>query len=140
MGRDILTEASAPNGGGFADWGRLSRDEIIRRTKELAAHEVKKWEEVLATPNDEFDCCIISGVHRRKLIEKLPACPLQKKLIEAEAHLSVFTAALSKREIFKTDQLEMSDHQYGPWEPLSLCGSAKRFVRVKPSEFEGLST
>lgn len=72
MSTDILTEASAPNGGGFADWGRLSRDEIIRRTKELAAYEVEKWSKVLATPDEDFDCRIISGIHRRKLIEKLP--------------------------------------------------------------------
>lgn len=73
MSRDLLTEASAPSGGGFADWGRLTRDEIIRRTKELATYEVEKWSKVLATPDDDFDCRIIEGVHKRRLVMKLPA-------------------------------------------------------------------
>ena len=70
---DILTVAHAPgvSGGGFMDWGRLSRNEIIKRTKELAAHEIDKWQKVLATPDEAFDCRIVRGVHKQKLIEQL---------------------------------------------------------------------
>jgi hypothetical protein len=72
---DIMTVAAAPGvfGGSYMDYGRLTRSDIIRRTKELAAHEVKKWGEVLATPDDEFDVRIVRGVHKMALVEELPA-------------------------------------------------------------------
>lgn len=76
---EIMTVAAAPGtfGGAYMDYGRLPREEIIRRTKELAAHEKKKWEEVLATPDDEFDVRVVRGVHKMALVEKLPPprCP-----------------------------------------------------------------
>ena len=73
MSSDIMTVAAAPGvfGGAYMDYGRLSRAEIIRRTKELAAHEKKKWEEVLATPDGEFDVRIVRGVHKMALVEIL---------------------------------------------------------------------
>lgn len=68
-----MTVAAAPGvfGGAYMDYGRLSRAEIIRRTKELAAHEVKKWSEVLETTDDSFDVRVVRGVHRMALIEQL---------------------------------------------------------------------
>lgn len=74
MSSDIMTVASAPgvSGGGYMDYGRLSRAEIIRRTKELAAHEAKKWSAVLSMPDDEFVVRIVRGVHKQALIERLP--------------------------------------------------------------------
>lgn len=75
MASEIMTRATVPGlfGGGYMDYGRLSRAEIIRRTKELAAHEVKKWQQVLATPDDEFDCRVVRGPLKQTLIEELPA-------------------------------------------------------------------
>ncbi len=75
MSSEIMTVAAAPGsfGGAYMDYGRLPRAEIIRRTKEVAAHEVKKWGEVLATPDDEFDVRVVRGVHKMALVEKLEA-------------------------------------------------------------------
>jgi len=74
---EIMTVASAPGkfGGAYMDYGRLPRAEIIRRTKEIAAHEVKKWQEVLDTSDDEFDVRIVRGVNKQKLIKELPHSP-----------------------------------------------------------------
>ena len=73
MSSDVMTVASTPGvfGGGYMDYGRLSRAEIIRRTKELAKHEVNKWQSVLATADDDFDVRIVRGVHKQALIERL---------------------------------------------------------------------
>ena len=73
MAKDLMTVANAPGvfGGGFMDWGRLSRAEIIKRTKEVAAGEVEKWGKVLATPDDAFDCRVVRGVHKQDLVERL---------------------------------------------------------------------
>lgn len=75
MANEIMTEAHAPGvfGGGFMDYGRLSRDEIIKRTKEFAAHEKEKWEKVLATADDDFDVRVVRGIHKQALVERLPA-------------------------------------------------------------------
>lgn len=77
MSSDILTVAHAPNvfGGGFMDYGSLSRSEIIRRTKELATHEKDKWEKVLATPDDEFLVRVVRGSRKQELIEELLPSP-----------------------------------------------------------------
>lgn len=42
----VLTVASVPGAfdGGYADWGRLSRAEIIKRTCAVAAHKQKLLE------------------------------------------------------------------------------------------------
>lgn len=78
---EIMTVATAPGafGGAYMDYGRLSRVEIIRRTKELAAHEVKKWQQVLDTSDAEFDVRIVRGVHKQKLIEELPPSPQESE-------------------------------------------------------------
>lgn len=70
---EIMTVAHARGifGGGLMDYGRLTRAEIIRRTREMAASEKEKWEKVLATPDDEFDVRVVRGVHRQALIERL---------------------------------------------------------------------
>lgn len=80
MASDILTVANAPGvfGGGIMDYGRLPREEIIKRLKEFAAHEKDKWEKVLATPDDAFDCRIVRGVHKQELIERLMPQPKQE--------------------------------------------------------------
>lgn len=72
---DIMTVAHAPgiSGGGFMDYGRLTRAEIIKRTKEMAASEVAKWEKVLATPDDAFDVRVVRGPLVQRLIERLQA-------------------------------------------------------------------
>jgi len=70
---DIMTVAAVPGcfGGGYMDYGRLSRGEIIRRTKELAAYEVKKWQQVLDTSDDVFDVRVVRGARKMDLIEQL---------------------------------------------------------------------
>lgn len=71
---DVMTVAHAPgvSGGGLMDYGRMTRSEIIRRTKELASHEMAKWGKVLAMPDDEFDVRVVRGVYKQTLIERLP--------------------------------------------------------------------
>lgn len=73
MASEIMTVAHAPgvSGGGYMDYGRLSRAEIIQKTKELAAYEVKKWGKVLDMPDDDFDVRIVRGVHKQHLVERL---------------------------------------------------------------------
>lgn len=73
MSSEIMTVAAVPGcfGGAYMDYGRLSRAEIIRRTKELAAHEVKKWQEVLDTADDIFDVRVVRGARKMDLIEHL---------------------------------------------------------------------
>ena len=68
-----MTSARAPGvfGGSFMNYGRLSRAEIIRQTKDLAAHEKDKWEKVLATPDDKFDVRVVRGTRKQELIERL---------------------------------------------------------------------
>ena len=77
MSSEIMTVAAAPGtfGGAYMDYGRLPRSEIIRRTKELAAHEVRKWQEVLDTADDLFDVRVVRGVHKQKLVEVLSPTP-----------------------------------------------------------------
>lgn len=68
-----MTVAAVPGcfGGAYMDYGRLPRAEIIRRTKELAAHEVKKWQEVLDASDDVFDVRVVRGTRKMDLIEHL---------------------------------------------------------------------
>jgi hypothetical protein len=70
---DILTVADVPGvfGAGFMNYGRLSRAEIIRQTKELYAYNKEVAEKVLATPDDDFDVRIVRGVHVQHLVERL---------------------------------------------------------------------
>lgn len=70
---NILTVASVPGvfGGGYMDWGRLSREEIIKRTRAVATHEKEKWEAVLAASDEQFDVKVVQGVHTQKLLERL---------------------------------------------------------------------
>lgn len=71
MARDILTAASLPGVPGFMDWGRLSRAEIIKRTREVAAHNKEQAEKLLSAPDDAFDVRVVEGVQKMKLIERL---------------------------------------------------------------------
>ena len=51
--------------------GKLSRADIIKRTKEVAKAEKEKWEKVLATEDCDFTVRIVLGVHKQKLIKHL---------------------------------------------------------------------
>lgn len=73
MSSDILTVARVPgiSGAVFMAWDRLSRAEIIKLAKEQAAYEKEKWEKVLATTDDQFECRIVRGLYKQELVEKL---------------------------------------------------------------------
>ena len=71
MSRDILTVASLPGVPGLMDWGRLSRPEIIRRTKEMAAHQKEQAEKLLNAPDDAFNVRVVRGIQKQELIEQL---------------------------------------------------------------------
>ena len=68
---DILTSCHLKGVGGMDEWGRLTRAEIIQRTREMARHDKERAEKILAAPDEAFDCKIISGPLVRKLVEKL---------------------------------------------------------------------
>ncbi len=70
---DIITVAHARGvfGGGLMEYGRLTRAEMIKRIREMAASEKEKWEKVLALPDEEFDVRVVRGVHKKALIERL---------------------------------------------------------------------
>jgi hypothetical protein len=71
MSKNILTVASLPGVPGLADWGRLSRAEIIKRTREMAAHEKAKAEKILSARDEDFNVRVVEGVHKQKLITRL---------------------------------------------------------------------
>jgi hypothetical protein len=74
---EIMTVAHAKGifGGGMMDYGRMTRAEIIKRTKDMATCEKEKWEKVLATPDDQFDVRVVRGTQKQELIERLlPDC------------------------------------------------------------------
>lgn len=67
----LLTVCNLPGGGGFMDWGRLPREEIIKRTREVAAHEAAKWNAILAARDEDFICRVVRGSARQALVETL---------------------------------------------------------------------
>ena len=70
---EVMTVASVPgiSGGGIMEYGRLTREEIIKRTREMAKSEKEKWEAVLATPDDAFSVRVVRGIHKQTLIKRL---------------------------------------------------------------------
>ncbi len=71
MARDILTSARVPGSAGFADWGRLPRAEIIKRTREYATACKADAEAILSAPDEAFEVRVVEGVQKQKLIERL---------------------------------------------------------------------
>jgi hypothetical protein len=68
---DIMTVATAPGGGGLMEHGRLTRAEIIQKTKEMAEYEKARMERILATPDSEFEVKVVRGTLVQHLIERL---------------------------------------------------------------------
>lgn len=68
---EIMTVASLRDSSGFMDYGRLTRAEIIRRTKEVAAQEKAHWKKILAAPDEEFDVRVVRGKLVQHLVERL---------------------------------------------------------------------
>lgn len=70
---EIMTVASLPGafGGGYMDYGRLTRAEIIRRTRVVANAQKEAAEKVLSAPDEAFECKIVRGKIVQKLIERL---------------------------------------------------------------------
>ena len=68
---DIMTIASLPKESGLMEYGRLTRAEIITRTRQMAKHQKERAERILAASDDEFDVRVVRGVHKRQLIERL---------------------------------------------------------------------
>lgn len=73
MPKELMTVAHAPgvSGGGYMVHGRLTRAEIIERTKDLARYEIEKWSKVLATADDAFDVRVVRGVYKQDLVGRL---------------------------------------------------------------------
>jgi hypothetical protein len=68
---DILTSCHLKGVGGLDEWGRLSRSEIIEKTRDMARHDKAQAEKILAARDEDFECKIIRGPHVRRLVEKL---------------------------------------------------------------------
>ena len=68
---EIMTVASLPGTPGLMEYGRLTRAEIIYRTREMAKHEKIKAERILAASDDEFNVRIVRGKIVEHLVEKL---------------------------------------------------------------------
>lgn len=68
---DIMTVATAPGGGGLMEYGRLTRAEIIQKTREMATYEKAKMERIVATPDSEFKVNVVRGRLVQHLIERL---------------------------------------------------------------------
>lgn len=69
---NILTRAHIPGSAGFQNWGRLTRAEIIKQTRDFARHCKAEAEAILDAPDDAFDVAVVRGVHVQKIIKKLP--------------------------------------------------------------------
>jgi hypothetical protein len=68
---EIMTVARLPGAGGFQDYGRLTREDIIKRTRDMARHEVDRLQKILDAPDDAFNCKIVRGARVQHLIERL---------------------------------------------------------------------
>jgi hypothetical protein len=68
---DILTSCHLKGVGGMVDWGRLTRAEIIAKTRDMARHDKERAEKILAARDEDFDCRIIRGPRVRRLVERL---------------------------------------------------------------------
>ncbi len=68
---DILTSCHLKGVGGMDDWGRLTRAEIIAKTRDMARHDKERAEKILAARDEDFDCRIIRGPLVRRLVERL---------------------------------------------------------------------
>ncbi len=68
---EILTSCHLKGVGGLDEWGRLTRAEIIERTREMARGQKAKAEKLLAARDEDFECKIIRGPYARHLVEHL---------------------------------------------------------------------
>jgi hypothetical protein len=68
---EILTSCHLKGVGGLDEWGRLTRAEIIQKTREMARHDKEQAEKILAARDEDFECKIIRGPYVRRLVEKL---------------------------------------------------------------------
>lgn len=68
---EILTNCHLKGVGGLDEWGRWTRAEIIKKTREMATYDKQKAEKILAAKDEDFDCKIIRGPYVRRLVEKL---------------------------------------------------------------------
>jgi hypothetical protein len=68
---EILTNCHLRGAGGLDEWGRFTRAEIIAKTRDMARYEKEKAEKILAARDEDFECKIILGPLRRKLVEHL---------------------------------------------------------------------
>jgi hypothetical protein len=68
---DIVTVCDLKGAGGYQDWGRLTRAEIIQKTREWAAFEKERAEKILNAPDGALQCKIVRGPRVQHLIERL---------------------------------------------------------------------
>lgn len=68
---EIMTVCSLKGAGGYQDWGRLTRAEIIQKTREWAAFEKERSDKILNAPDEAFQCKIVRGPRVQHLIERL---------------------------------------------------------------------
>jgi hypothetical protein len=68
---ELLTSCHLKGVGGMDEWGRLTRAQIIEKTREMARYEKAKAEKILAARDEDFECKIIRGPYVRKLVERL---------------------------------------------------------------------
>ncbi len=68
---EILTSCHLKGVGGLDEWGRLTRAEIIEKTRDMARHQKAEAEKILAAADADFECKIIRGPLVRHLVERL---------------------------------------------------------------------
>ena len=72
---DLLTRVrvygKAHNRHGYMVWGRVSREKAIAEAKRYAQSQLEKAQDILNTPDDEFDVAIIRGPRKQKLVEQI---------------------------------------------------------------------
>jgi hypothetical protein len=77
---EILTSCHLKGVGGLDEWGRLTRTEIIEKTREMARHQKADAEKILAADDNDFDCKIIRGPYVRRLVEHLLPIALETEM------------------------------------------------------------
>lgn len=68
---EIMTVCTLKGVGGFQDWGRMTRAEIIQKTRELYSFQKEQAEKILAASDEAFYCRIVRGPRVQHLIEVL---------------------------------------------------------------------
>jgi hypothetical protein len=68
---ELYTIASLKHQSGLAEHGRLTREEAIKRLRDMALHDKKDAEAILNASDEDFYVRVVRGVHVQHMVEVL---------------------------------------------------------------------